>query len=247
MTPIEKLPDTWCAMWNDDPALAHDLLTPDGRQWSGATGGLDDVVGPAAAQLFIERYRRERGTRFTARTLVVDEPDRISCTWDATLRDGTVRTGADMFVLRDGLVAENWTLIGAGRAAGPDAAGSGASSRTEIAALAAGWRSAWNGTTGGLADIVTADAAIWLGADGADLRGPAELTAHIARVRAARPAIGCTPHRAAAVDVERQTVALTWTAAGAGHDGVGGIDVLVLRDGRIAQVWSIVGDRPFRY
>jgi hypothetical protein len=147
MTPIEKLPHTWCTMWNDDPALAHDLLTAEGRQWSSTTSSLDDVVGPAATQRFIERYRRERGTRFTPRTLVVDGPDRVSCTWDATLRGGTVRTGADMFVLRNGLVAQNWTLVGAERAPGPGPAGSGSCSRAQIAALAAGWRSVWNGTT----------------------------------------------------------------------------------------------------
>jgi hypothetical protein len=32
-----------------------------------------------------------------------------------------------------------------------------------------------------------------------------------------------------------------------GHAEAGGIDVLVLRDGRIAQVWSIESTRPFRY
>ena len=49
------------------------------------------------------------------------------------------------------------------------------------------------------------------------------------------------------IDVERQTAALTWAATVDGRDAAGGIDLLVLRDGRIAHVWSFAGKRPFHY
>jgi len=106
----EDIPSAWCRMWSQDATLAHRLLAPGARQWSGVTAGLDDVVGPEAAEKFVTTYQREIGNTFRPRTLVIDGNDRLAYTWDLTRRDGSVLTGADVCVLRDGLVSENWTI-----------------------------------------------------------------------------------------------------------------------------------------
>jgi hypothetical protein len=119
---IEQIPALWCRMWSEDASLAHRLLTADARQWSGVTEGLDPVIGPAATEAFVHRYQRDVGNVFRPRTLVVDGAGRLAYTWDLTRRDGTVTTGADVCFLRDGRVAENWTLPSRdGRSELPDA------------------------------------------------------------------------------------------------------------------------------
>jgi hypothetical protein len=130
-----EIPALWCRMWNEDAALAHRLLTDDARQWSGVTEALDPVVGPAETETFIRRYQPDIGNVFRPRTLVVDGTDRLAYTWDATRPDGSVTTGADVCFLRDGLVAENWTLPSRdGRSALPDA-GEPAGRRLDAAGL----------------------------------------------------------------------------------------------------------------
>ncbi len=106
----EEIPAAWCRMWSQDAALAHELLTEDARQWSGRTPALDDVVGPGATEKFVATYQHEVGNVFRTRTLVIDGDDRLAYTWDLTRRNGEVLTGADVCVLRDGLVVENWTI-----------------------------------------------------------------------------------------------------------------------------------------
>jgi hypothetical protein len=123
MNPSE-IPAVWCRMWSEDASLAHRLLTGDARQWSGVTEGLDTVIGPDATEAFVRRYQRDVGNVFRPRTLVVSS-DRLAYTWDVTRRDGTVTTGADVCFLRDGLVAENWTIPSRdGWSSLPDASGS---------------------------------------------------------------------------------------------------------------------------
>jgi hypothetical protein len=120
----EEIPAAWCRMWSADATLAHELVADDGRQWSGVTPGLDGVVGPAATEKFVAAYQQNVGNVFRPRTLVIDGGDRIAYTWDVTRRDGTVTTGADVCVLRDGLVVDNWTLPSAqGRSELPDGPG----------------------------------------------------------------------------------------------------------------------------
>jgi hypothetical protein len=106
----EEIPAAWCRMWSEDATLAHQLLTEDARQWSGVTEGLDAVVGPGPTEKFITTYQQEVGNVFRPRTLVIDGYERLAYTWDVTRRDGSVLTGADVCVLRDGLVVENWTI-----------------------------------------------------------------------------------------------------------------------------------------
>jgi hypothetical protein len=118
----EEIPAAWCRMWSADATLAHRLLTDDAKQWSGVTEGLDPVVGPVATEAFIRRYQDDVGNVFRPRTMVVDGADRLAYTWDVTRRDGSVTTGADVCFLRDGRVAENWTLPSReGRSELPDA------------------------------------------------------------------------------------------------------------------------------
>jgi hypothetical protein len=115
-----EIPAEWCRMWSEDASLGEHLLTGDARQWSGVTEGLDPLVGPAPE--FVARYQREVGNVFRPRTLVIDGNDRLAYTWDVTRRDGSVTTGADVCYLRDGLVAENWTIPSrSGRSPLPDA------------------------------------------------------------------------------------------------------------------------------
>jgi hypothetical protein len=106
----EDIPSAWCRMWSQDATLAHQLLAPDARQWSGVTAGLDLVMGPEATEKFVTTYQREVGNTFRPRTLVIDGNDRLAYTWDVTRRDGSVLTGADVCILRDGRVTENWTI-----------------------------------------------------------------------------------------------------------------------------------------
>ena len=106
----EEIPAAWCRMWSQDATLAHALLTGDARQWSGVTDALDPVAGPEATEKFVTTYQREVGNIFRPRTLAIDGNDSLAYTWDLTRRDGSVLTGADVCVLRDGLVAENWTV-----------------------------------------------------------------------------------------------------------------------------------------
>jgi len=250
MTDSAKIPDTWCAMWSDDAALAHDLIAPGGRQWAGTAAGLDDVVGPAAAEQFVTVYQHRRGIRFAPRTLVIDGNERLAYTWDATLRDGTVLTGADVCVLRDGQVADNWTIVGERRAPAPDVAGAGRATRAELAAAVAAWTPLWNGDTSRVADVVAPDVTIWLGRqpDGADeVRGPDALAAYVERFRAPRAGLVLATHREPVLDVERQTAAVLWTGTVDGRAVAGGIDVLAMRDGRVAHAWTLVGKRPMRY
>lgn len=175
MTP-ELIPGTWCRMWNEDASLAHELLAEDGRQWSAQTPGLDTVVGPGETEAFVRTYQERLGNRFTAGTLAIDGTDRIAYTWKVTGRDGTVRSGADVCVLRDGLVVENWT--GAGPLSPlPDGPGRGDLDRAALARTVADaqpWHGdlvidvvrqtvagVWSdGTRGGLAVIALADGRI---------------------------------------------------------------------------------------
>jgi hypothetical protein len=241
VTSIEKLPAAWCRTWNDDPALAHDLVTDDARMWGGHSDMLDGVVGPDAFVAAITAYHEGHGTRFTPRTLVVDGPDRLATTWDATLPDGTRLTGVDVSALRDGRVAVNWMVPGGQHAPLPDVPGSGRASRDEIAGLCTAWTSLWNGEADRAAAILVEDVAVWFGA--ADpVADRATFTAFVQEHRADRPGLRFALQGEPVVDVERQTAAMLWTATRDGRE-LGGIDVVALRDGQIAAVWSVTGAR----
>ncbi|MDO9458181.1 hypothetical protein [Nocardioides sp.] len=211
---IEKIPATWCRMWNEDASLAHDLITDDGRWWSGKSDIADGFVGPDDTGAFVQTYQRDVGNLFTPRTLVLDGADRLAYTWDVTLRDGTVLTGADVCVLRDGKVVLNWTLPADRRDETPDPpTGRGSATRDEIGELVRGWCARWQ-------DVADDDAVFW---------GPTDR----------RRDESVELHGDPVVDVAGQSVALTWSAG-----GVGGIDVLVLDGGRVGRAWSFGGQRP---
>lgn len=136
MTPSnDAFPGSWCRMWNEEPALAHRLIAEDGRQWAARLTGLDTVVGPRAAQEFVAAYAEKVGNRFEPRTLVIGD-DLVAYTWDATKRDGSVVTGMDFNVLRDGRVVDNWTFAGPWRDAQSDGPGQGSLTGPQLADLA---------------------------------------------------------------------------------------------------------------
>lgn len=115
----QNLMITWCRMWNEDPALAHDLMTGDCRQWAGQTPGLDTVVGPAEQEAFITKYRSRHVNIFTPRVLV-DGGSAFAYTWDVAGPDGQVKTGLDVNIRAGDRIRENWTFVAAGHCDIPD-------------------------------------------------------------------------------------------------------------------------------
>lgn len=103
----------WCRMWNEDPALAHELMSPTCVQWSGQTPGLDSVVGPAEQVRFLEGYRGKHINIFRPRVLA-DGGDHFAYLWDVDKADGRKLTGFDVNILHGGGIAENWTFVGSG-------------------------------------------------------------------------------------------------------------------------------------
>jgi hypothetical protein len=184
MVITEQIPGSWCRMWSEDATLARELLGGDARQWSGVGERLDSVVGPAAMTEFVRTYQRNVGNTFAPRTLVIDGNERLAYTWDATRRDGTVVTGIDVCVLRDGVVTLNWTVPAGERSDLPDGPGievlsadARALDRAGLTAVASGlypWHGdlvvdverqtvggVWSdGGVGGLAVIVVTDGAV---------------------------------------------------------------------------------------
>lgn len=102
---------TWCRMWSEDPALAYALMTGRCVQWSGQTGGLDGVVGPASAVEFMTAYRAQHVNVFTPRVLA-DGGDSFAYVWDVATPDGRILTGFDANIVRNGSVDQNWTFVG---------------------------------------------------------------------------------------------------------------------------------------
>ena len=213
---------TWCRMWSEDPALAHDVMTDDCVQWSGQTAGLDSVVGPAEQEKFVTAYRAQHVNVFTPR-VVVDGGGQLAYLWDVRLPDGTVHTGADVNILRDGKVTENWTFVSGQHCDLPDPEAA-PSDTAVIERLCRQWLEFWNG-----ADVPGADS--FYPADRWSDRGTRTVAVH------REPVIDATRGRAALLRTE---------TAPDGTDS-SAVDLLSIRDGRIAQAWSLIGSRAFRY
>lgn len=135
---IREVTTTWCRMWSEDPALAHDLMTDDCRQWSGVTAALDVVVGPVQQEQFVTAYRAQHVNVFAARTIVADG-DMFGYLWDVTLPAGTVKTGIDVNVLQGNLVRENWTFVADSRRSEPDPAPGDRISEDSLLTLVSDW------------------------------------------------------------------------------------------------------------
>ncbi len=252
----EAIATTWCRMWSEDPELAHEVLAGDGRQWSGQTAALDRVVGPEQQVAFVTAYRAQHVNVFTTRVLA-DGSDRFAYLWDVRLPDGTVHTGLDVNVVRAGLVAENWTFVAPRRCdlADPDDAGDdgvGGSDGAELGAFAARWVAVWDGAVEQAAGLVADDYLAWSGASEVEQqgRGPGVLAARVERERTRHDSRAVTLHGDPVVDVQRQRVSVLWTAA-EDHDGtsteVGGVDLLIVKEGRVSCSWTLRGTRPFAY
>jgi hypothetical protein len=249
---MDDLTQTWCEMWNDDPMLARRLVTEDFRVWFGATANGDDLRGPVDLERFIARSRAERGVRFTPRVVVADDGgERFAYSWDARFPDGTVHTGVDAYTLRDGLIAENWSVVGDRRCTLEPEPGDGSlAGAAELERVAQAWSPMWNGETGLTAELLGDDFRIWFAATRSaadELTGPDGLADYVARFRSERPGLMFGKHRELIVDSGRQRMAFTWTGAVAPDRSVGGIDVFQFRAGRIAQAWSWTSGRPFTF
>jgi len=230
----EKRMTVWCRMWNEDPSLAHDLMTEGCVQWSNRTEGLDAVVGPHQQERFVTDYRARRGNVFTPRVLV-DGEDQFAYLWDVRTPDGQVRTGLDVNVLRDDRIHENWTFVGTRHDDRPDPEPAGLTDAAAIERLGRRWVQLRNGRTELAQELVTNDFVLFCGENPAgDATGPAEL--------ADRQAPAIAIHRQPVIDAARGSIAFLWTA-----DAVGGADLLTVREGRIARAWSLPGIRAFRY
>ncbi|QMU79839.1 hypothetical protein GXW83_33210 [Streptacidiphilus sp. PB12-B1b] len=241
----EKRMTLWCRMWDEDPSLAHDLMTDTCVQWSDRLTSLDSAVGAQEQERCAARYRVERANAFTPRVLA-DGGDRFAYLWDVRAPDGTVRSGMDVNVLRGDLVDENWTFVAERRCERPDSAaeGFGPADPTLIEDLLHRWLRLRNGEASSAGDLVTGDFTLFSGAgpDG-DAAGPDGLAGLASRWSGGAVAV----HRSPVVDPARGRVAFLWTSTGPDGDVVGGADLLTVRDGRLAQGWSMTGIRPFRY
>ena len=244
---------TWLQMWNEDPALARDVMTDDCRQWSGQTAGLDTVVGPDDQVRFVTGYRAQHINVFRPRVLV-DGGDQLAYLWDVTLPDGTVWTGADANLVRDGRVSRNWTFVSNAHSDGPDLGPANAqpTRATALDDLCQAWISLWNTDNDVVTDdVVTDDVATFVraGDTATDLRGAPALADHLTKQRLGGASGMRAIHRRPAVDPVRGRAALLWTSrAGTDRDvQVGGVDILNVRDGRVSHAWSLTGRRDFHY
>jgi hypothetical protein len=242
----EKRMIEWCRLWNEDPSLAHELMTDGCAQWSNRGEGLDTVVGPDEQERFVTDYRARHVNVFTPRVFV-DAGDRFAYLWDVRSPDGRVTTGLDVNILSDDRIHENWTFAGARRCDQPDPEPvvAGPADPAAIEELARRWVQLRNGRTELAQDVATSDFALFSGESPAgDANGPAELAALVDRLAAPVIAI----HRQPVIDLARGSVAFLWTAeATANGASVGGVDLLTARQGRIARAWSLTGIRGFCY
>jgi len=192
---VIELAETWCHMWNEDSALAYQLMTDDCVQWFASAPDLDSVVGPAQQEVFVTEARARLGNVFVPRLYVIDD-GMFAYLWDVTSADGTVLTGIDVNVLQGGKIRENWTFPGPHRTV-PDPSPGKALDRNELTKLGTEWAAA----------------------------------------------NGYAIHREMIIDAPAGRIALLRTTSG----GIGGVDLLTVRDRGIEPIWSITGARGFRY
>jgi len=123
----------------------------------------------------------------------------------------------------------------------------GEMSRAEMAALWDAWTEMWNGATGLAEKIVTADFRVHFGTEipAADaIRGPRDLAAFVDGFRAGYESLVYRTDVGPIVD--GGLLSCRWVADFTKEGGsrrTGGIDVLRVEDGRIAEVWSLTGVR----
>lgn len=192
---ITEVAATWCRMWNEEAALAHQLMTDDCVQWFANGPDLDAVVGPTQQEAFVKAAQAQLGNIFVPCVYVVDG-DTFAYLWDVTSRDGTVRTGVDVNVLEGNRIRENWTFMGPHRDA----------------------------PAPGLGDVLDRDALATSATNWAET-------------------MGFVVHRRLIIDVQSGRIALMRNTS----DGVGGVDLLAVRNGQVEPIWSVTGTRAFRY
>jgi hypothetical protein len=252
VTNHEELAGAWCAMWNDEPGLARQLVSDDFRMWLGGSANGDALRGPGELEGFVARFRAQRGIRYQPRVLAADDDGtRFAYSWDAVLPDGTVLTGADAYTLRGALITGNWSLVGDHRSALEPGAAGPAVPAADLARACQAWTPLWNGQAASAAGLVSGDFRIWFAARASaadDLNGPGDLTGYVTRHRDRLPGLTFAKHRAPIIDSARQRAAFTWTAAlpSAPHP-VGGLDLFQFTGGQVGRAWSWTGQRPFTF
>ncbi|MFB7407376.1 hypothetical protein ACFCZ2_09390 [Streptomyces sp. NPDC056202] len=246
----EKRMTTWCRMWNEDPSLAHGLMSDDCVQWSDRVADLDSVVGPDDQERFVTAYRARHVNIFSPRVLV-DAGNRFAYLWDVEKADGRTLTGIDVNIVKDDRIQENWTFVAQRRYEQEDPEPH-TTDRTDLATLqnlCRDWVQLRNGRAELAAGLATDDFRLFSGTTPADdAHGPTELAALIERQAATNDPPAVALHRQPVIDTIRGHLALLWTARTRTHgSSVGGVDLLTTRSGRITHAWSLTGTRPFRY
>jgi hypothetical protein len=104
------------------------------------------------------------------------------------------------------------------------------------------WCRMWNDDPSLAGSVATEDVRVWFGGAGSPgVEGGAELEAFVGRYRAER-GVRFTP-LTVAVDDGGERLAYTWEALFPDGTERGGIDLCTIRDRRIAENWSVVGER----
>ena len=242
---MNDIANTWCRMWNDEPSLVGSIATDDIRVWFGGAGS-PDVAGSTGLADFVARFRAERGVRFTPLTVATDDTgDRLAYTWHAHFPDGTDHGGIDYYTIRDGRVAENWSVLaGPPHTLVPRAPGGSPMPASDIAAVCEAWPQLWNGEIDAR-KLVDPDFGIWFGAQD-QMTGADAFAGFVDRHRAERPGLTYAIHRDPLIDTDAQRAAMTWTVT-RGDQVLGGIDLLQFADSALAQVWSVTGEKGLTF
>jgi hypothetical protein len=114
---LERSCHAWPTMWNGQPELAADLVTPDFRIWFGAAASAaDDLAGPDALAAYVTRHRaRLPGLAFAEhRDLIIDTSrQRAAFTWTVTLPEVPEPVGGmDVLQFAGGRIDRAWSWTG---------------------------------------------------------------------------------------------------------------------------------------
>ena len=112
---LERVCAGWLDMWNGQPELSADLVTPGFRIWFAAAAG-DDLAGPGDLAGYVTRHRAERpGLTFARhRDLIIDTGrQRAAFTWTAALPGAPEPVGGlDVFQFAGGRIDRAWSWTG---------------------------------------------------------------------------------------------------------------------------------------
>ncbi|RSS79287.1 nuclear transport factor 2 family protein [Streptomyces sp. WAC06614] len=113
-----RLVEGWTALWNGDVALADQILAPDFRlhfaddfdgTGSAAAFGRDELTAFVSANSLALT-----GVTFAAAAAPLVDTGRgeMACRWNEVHGEVVVKSGIDMFAVRDGRISAVWSLTG---------------------------------------------------------------------------------------------------------------------------------------